>query len=60
MQAKASKSDIMALSIFYLINCYKNIQNIKNCLLIPVAGEECGVIHQPQMLEPFTRCHFCT
>ncbi len=33
MQAKASKnSDIVLLSIFYLINHFKNIQNIKNCL----------------------------
>ncbi len=29
--------------------------------LCPLVGEECGVTHQPQMLEPpLTRCHHCT
>ncbi len=42
MQAKASKIVILCyfLSIFYLINCCKNIQNIKNYLLMlaPASG----------------------
>ncbi len=45
MQAKASKIVILCyyLSIFYLINCYKNIQNIKNCLLMPIPSGGGGV-----------------
>ncbi len=45
MQAKASKIVNLCyyLSILYLINCCKNIQNIKNCLLRPVPPGGGGV-----------------
>ncbi len=45
MQAKASKIVILHyfLSIFYLINYYKNIQNIKNCLSRPALPGGGGV-----------------
>ncbi len=45
MQAKASKIVILCyfLSISYLINYCKNIQNIKNCLLMPAPPSGGGV-----------------
>ena len=50
MQAKANKIVILCYfpSIFYQINCCKNIQNIKNYQVLPTppTGEECCVTHQ--------------
>ncbi len=45
MQAKTSKIVILCYyqSILYLINYYKNIQNIKNYLLRPVPPSRGGV-----------------
>ncbi len=45
MQAKASKIVILCYfpSIFYLINYCKNIQNIKNCQMLPAPPTGGGV-----------------
>ncbi len=45
MQAKASKIVILCyyVTIFYLINYYKNIQNIKNCQALPTPPTGGGV-----------------
>ncbi len=45
MQAKASKTVILCcyVSVLYLINYYKNIQNIKNCQVLPTPPTGGGV-----------------
>ena len=53
MLGKLSKLVILCyyVSIFYLNNCFENIQNIKIVEIVveplcPLVGEECGVTHQ--------------
>ncbi len=63
MQAKTSKIVILCyyLSILYLIIIkIFRISKIVCRGQHPLVEEECGVTHQSQMLEPFTRCRFCT
>ncbi len=55
MQAKASKILILCyyVSIFYPIDCYKNIQNIENCSWTPLPPGGGGVVWH-------TSCEFRT
>ncbi len=66
MQAKASKIVILCyyLSILCLINCYKNIQNITNCLLRPAppggGGVWCVGWHEPAQMWKTTNLRAAT